>query len=77
MDLYTIFFGQIHVQLMLFSFDCFFLLSLSIKTPVLHANSVDLDQTPCSVASDLYLHRFSMSLKWDARINGLSNTHCG
>ena len=36
--------------------------------PVLNANSVDLDQTPRSAASDLGLHCLSMSLLWDARL---------
>ena len=38
------------------------------------ANSVDPDQTPRSAASDLGLHCLSMSLLWDAGINGLSHT---
>ena len=33
-----------------------------------NANSVDSDQTPRSVASDLGLHCLPMSLLWDARL---------
>ena len=42
-------------------------LSFIIVIPVLNANSVDPDQTPRSVASDLGLHCLPMSLLWDAR----------
>ena len=35
--------------------------------PVVNANSVDPDQTPRSVASDLGLHCLRMSYLWDAR----------
>ena len=38
-----------------------------IEVLVLNANSVDPDQTPRSVASDLDLHCLQMSLLWDAR----------
>ena len=38
------------------------LLPSSTEIPVFNANSVDLDQTPRSVASDLGLHCFPMSL---------------
>ena len=34
----------------------------------LNANSVEPDQMPCSVASDLGLHCLQMSLLWDARL---------
>ena len=43
------------------------LVSFIIKIPGLDANSVDLDQTPHSAASYLYLHCLPMSLLWDAR----------
>ena len=36
--------------------------------PVLNANSVDPDQMPHSVASDLGLHCLLMSYLWDARV---------
>ena len=39
-----------------------------IEIPVFNANSVDPDQTPRSVASDLGLHCLPMSLLWDARL---------
>ena len=43
-----------------------FLLSLCfIEIPVFNANSVDLDQMPHSVASDLGLHCLPMSLLLD------------
>ena len=38
------------------------------EIPVINANGVDPDQTPCSVASDLGLHCLPMSLLWDARL---------
>ena len=38
---------------------------------MLNANSVDPDQTPSSVASDLGLHYLPMSLLWYAGFNGL------
>ena len=37
------------------------------EIPVFNANSLDHDQTPYSVASDLGLHDLAMSLLWDAR----------
>ena len=45
-----------------------FYLALShfIRMHILHANSVDPDQTPRSVASDLGLHCLPMSLLWEA-----------
>ena len=42
--------------------------------PVLNANSVDLDQTPRSAASDLGLYCLSMSLLWDARLKWVKST---
>ena len=41
------------------------LLTCSIEIPLLNANSVDPDQTPRSVESDLGLHCLPMSLIWD------------
>ena len=38
-----------------------------IKIPVINANSVEPNQTPRSVASDLDLHCLPMSLLWAAR----------
>ena len=38
-----------------------------MEIPVFIANSVDPDQTPRFVASDLSLHFLPMSLLWDAR----------
>ena len=38
-----------------------------IAIPVSNANSVDPDQTPRSVASDLGLHCLKISLLWDPR----------
>ena len=40
----------------------FLVLLCFIEIPVLHANSVDPDQTPHSVASDLGLHRLPINL---------------
>ena len=37
------------------------------EIPVFNANGVDPEQTPHSVASDLDLNCFPMSLLWDAR----------
>ena len=39
-----------------------------MKCLYLNANSVDPDQTPRSVASDLGLHCLPMSLLWNARL---------
>ena len=39
-----------------------------IEIPVFITNSVDLDQTPRSAASDLGLHCLPMSCLWDARL---------
>ena len=36
--------------------------------PVLYANSVDPDRTPCSATLDLGLHRLQSSYLWDARL---------
>ena len=36
-----------------------------IEIPIFDANSVDHDQTPRSVASDLGLHCLPMSFVWD------------
>ena len=44
------------------------LLSYFVEIPELNANSVDPDQMPHSVASDLGLHCLPMSLLWDARL---------
>ena len=43
------------------------LLSFIIEIPVFNANSVEPDQTPHSVVSDLGLHCLPMSLFGDAR----------
>ena len=43
-------------------------LLLITEIPALNENSVDPDQTPCSVASDLILHCFQRSHLWDARL---------
>ena len=40
--------------------------TISIAIPFVNANSVDPDQTQRSMASDLGLHYFTMSLLWDA-----------
>ena len=45
----------------------FLLLPCFIEITVFNANSVDPDQTPRSVASDLDLHYLTMSLLWGAR----------
>ena len=49
--------------------DIWLVLSLPcfIEIPVFNANSVDPDQTSCSVASDLGLHCLLMPLLRDAR----------
>ena len=47
----------------------FLVLPCFIEIPVLNANSVDLDQTPRSAASDLGLHCWPVSLLWDAKHN--------
>ena len=53
----------------------FLLLSYFTEISELNANSVNPDQTPRSVASDLGLHRLPMSLLWDAiGLNGLRLT---
>ena len=45
----------------------FLLLPYFIEIPVLNANSVDPDQMPRSLVSDLGLNCLLMSLLWDAR----------
>ena len=45
----------------------FLLLLYVIEINVFNANSVDIDQTTHSAASDLGLHCLSMSFLWDAR----------
>ena len=45
----------------------FLSLSCFVEISELHANSIDSDQTPRSVASDLGLHCLPLSLLWDAR----------
>ena len=47
--------------------DFLIVLSSIIEIPVLNANSVDPDQTPRSVASELGLYCLSMSFLWDTR----------
>ena len=42
--------------------------SFIMEILVLNANSVDIDQTPHSTASDQGLHCLSMSLLWNARL---------
>ena len=49
----------------------FLALSFIKEIPGLNANSVDLDQTPISVDSDLGLHCLSMSLLWDSGRKGI------
>ena len=46
---------------------CFHDVIFIVETPVLNANSVDPDQTPRSVASDLGRHYLPMSLLRNAR----------
>ena len=46
----------------------FLLLPWFTEIPVLHANSVDPDQSPRPVASDLGLYCLPMSILWDARL---------
>ena len=48
--------------------DSFYYLPYFIEIPVFNANSVEPDQTPHSVASDLALNCLSMSLLWDTRV---------
>ena len=45
-----------------------------MKCLYLNANSVDPDQLPCSVASDLGLHCLSISLLWDARLKWVKHS---
>ena len=52
----------------LFIYFFFLLLPCFAEIPVLDTNSVDPDQKPRSVASDLGLHCLQMSLLWDARL---------
>ena len=47
--------------------DSFSVLPCFIEISVCNANSVDLDQTPRYMASDLGQYCLSMSLLWDAR----------
>ena len=47
--------------------DQFLLFLCFIEIPVINANSVDPDQMPHSMASDLGLHCLPMSLFWDTR----------
>ena len=44
----------------------FLVLPCFIEIPVFKANNVDPDQIPRSTASDLGLHRLSMSILWDS-----------
>ena len=46
----------------------FLLLPWFTEIPVLYAKSIDPDQTPWSVASDLGLYCLHMSLLWDTRL---------
>ena len=43
------------------------IITIFYKISVLNANSVDPDQMPRTVASDLSLHCLQMSLLWDPR----------
>ena len=52
-----------------------FLSPCFIYIPVLNANSVDPDQTPHSVASDLGPHCLPMSHFWDARLKWVKSKH--
>ena len=45
----------------------FLVLPFIIEIPVFNANTVDPDQMPHSVASDLGLHSLPVSFLWDAR----------
>ena len=51
-----------------------FILPWFTEIPVLNANSVDPDQTPRSVASDLGLHCFPVSILWDARLKWVKDS---
>ena len=46
----------------------FFIIQFFVEISELNANSVDRDQTPCSVASDLGLHCLPMSSLRDCRL---------
>ena len=52
----------------------FLLSSWFVENSELKANSAHPDQTPRSVASDLGLHYFPMSLLWDARLKWVKVT---
>ena len=43
------------------------LIPCCVESPLFNANSVDPDQTPRSVASDLGLHCLPLSFLWNAR----------
>ena len=45
-----------------------FIIVMFVGISELNTNSVDSDQTPRSVASDLDLHCLPMSFLWDARL---------
>ena len=47
-----------------------------IEIPVLHANTVDPDQRPRSMASDPGLHCLPISLLWDARHKWVKESSC-
>ena len=47
-----------------------------LEIPVLNVNSVDPDQMPHSVASDLGLHCLPVSLFWGARHKWVKETIC-
>ena len=49
-----------------------FIITAFYRNSLSVANSVDLDQTPHSAASDLGLHCFPMSLLWALVLNGLN-----
>ena len=49
------------------------LLSCFIEIPIFNANSIDPNQTPHSMASDLGLHCLPMLLLWDVKLKWVNN----
>ena len=66
-------FEQVHFQskgylgVVLFFVFVFLIASMFYRIPVFNADSVDLDQTPHSAASDLGLHCLQMIISYKAR----------
>ena len=56
--------------------DKFLLLLWFTEIPVFNSNSVDPDQTPRALMSDLGLHCLPMSLLWKARHKWVKKHHC-